>query len=158
MVCPHKDSANRCSRYGAYAAVNLSVDGVGRCMGWAGCAAYEQWKRDQDMLDTTKPEDVPVDAATARKQRPVYSGVLKYFPKALMEVAHCSWLGNEQHNPGSALHWDRSKSGDELDALVRHLMEADSVDTDGVLHAAKVAWRALAYLEKLLEQQTEEQA
>lgn len=89
--------------------------------------------------------------ATERKERPVYSGVLRYFPLALLEVAHCSWKGNEQHNPGAELHWDRSKSTDEADALVRHLMDAGTFDTDGVRHSAKVAWRALALLEKELE-------
>jgi hypothetical protein len=86
-----------------------------------------------------------------RKERPVYSGVLRYFPLALMEVARTSYLGNEQHNPGQPLHWDRSKSTDEADALVRHLLQAGEVDTDGVRHSAKVAWRALALLEKELE-------
>ena len=89
--------------------------------------------------------------AQDRKQRPVYSGVLNYFPKALMEIAHVSFIGNEQHNPGSKLHWDRAKSGDELDALSRHLLEAGTIDTDGVRHSAKVCWRALANLEKELE-------
>ena len=45
------------------------------------------------------------------------------------------------------------KDGDELDALMRHLMEADGVDTDGVDHLCKVAWRSLAALEKRLEKQ-----
>jgi hypothetical protein len=89
--------------------------------------------------------------ATARKQRPVYSGVLRYFPKALMEVAHTSWVGNEQHNPGEPLHWAKEKSTDEADALVRHLMQAGEIDTDGIRHSAKVAWRALALLERELE-------
>lgn len=86
-----------------------------------------------------------------RKQRPVFSGVLKYFPKALMEVAYCSWIGNEQHNPGEPLHWDRSKSGDEPDALMRHLLQAGELDTDGLRHSTKVAWRALAHLQKEIE-------
>jgi len=89
--------------------------------------------------------------ADERKQRPVYSGVLQYFPDALMEVAYCSWAGNERHNPGAPLHWDRAKSTDEADALVRHLLQAGTVDTDGVRHSAKVAWRALALLQKELE-------
>lgn len=87
----------------------------------------------------------------ARKQRPVFSGVLQYFPDALLEVAYCSWVGNEQHNPGEPLHWNRAKSTDEADALVRHAMEAGTVDSDGVLHAAKAAWRALALLQKEIE-------
>lgn len=89
--------------------------------------------------------------AKERKERPVYSGVLRYFPDALLEVARCSYLGNEQHHPGQPLHWDRSKSTDEADALVRHLMDAGTLDTDGVRHTAKVAWRALALLQKELE-------
>ena len=58
---------------------------------------------------------------------------------------------NDQHNPGIPLHWDRSKSGDELDALTRHLMDAGSMDSDGTRHSAKVAWRALANLQKEIE-------
>ena len=95
---------------------------------------------------------LPKDAQE-RKHVPIFSGVLRYFPNALAAVAACSRAGNEQHNPGSILHWDRSKSGDELDALTRHLMEAGTVDSDGILHDTKVAWRALANLEKLLEAQ-----
>jgi hypothetical protein len=86
-----------------------------------------------------------------RKQIPVYSGVLKYFPDAIKEVAKCSYAGNEQHNPGTPLHWDRSKSGDELDALMRHLIDAGTIDTDGIRHSAKVAWRALANLQREIE-------
>lgn len=86
-----------------------------------------------------------------RKKIPVYSGVLKYFPDAIKEVAKCSYAGNEQHNPGTPLHWDRDKSGDELDALMRHLIDAGTIDTDGIRHSAKVAWRALANLQKEIE-------
>lgn len=89
--------------------------------------------------------------AQQRKQRPVFSGVLRYFPDALLEVAHCSWVGNEQHNPGEPLHWAKEKSTDEADALMRHLMEAGTYDTDGIRHTAKVAWRALALLQRELE-------
>lgn len=93
---------------------------------------------------------LPIDAAE-RKALPLFSGVLAYFPAALAEVARLSAKGNDQHNPGAALHWDRAKSGDEADALVRHLLEHGTIDTDGVRHSAKVAWRALALLQKELE-------
>lgn len=93
-----------------------------------------------------------MNEAQRRKNAPVFSGVLRYFPKALWAVAELSRIGNEQHNPGKPLHWDRSKSGDELDALTRHLIQAGTLDTDGVRHSVKVAWRALASLEKELEQ------
>ena len=87
-----------------------------------------------------------------RKQIPIYTGLIKYFPKALAEVARVSYIGNQQHHPDKPLHWDRSKSTDELDALTRHLFQAGETDTDGMRHSAKVAWRALANLEKELEQ------
>lgn len=93
---------------------------------------------------------LPTDAQ-ARKRTPIYSGFLKYFPRACAEVARVSLMGNEQHNPGQPLHWDRSKSGDELDAATRHLMEAGTFDKDGVRHSAKFAWRSMANLEKELE-------
>ena len=93
---------------------------------------------------------LPTDPA-ARKAMPVFSGVLNYFPKAIAAISVCSKAGNDQHNPGKPLHWDRSKSGDELDALSRHLLEVGLYDTDGILNDVKLAWRALAHLEKLLE-------
>lgn len=93
---------------------------------------------------------LPVDPKE-RKDVPIYSGVIKYFPDALAAVAELSRKGNDQHNPGKPLHWDRSKSGDELDALLRHVVEAGTLDADGVRHSAKVAWRALANLQKEIE-------
>ena len=91
------------------------------------------------------------DYAQERKATPVFSGVLNYFPDAIRAVAKCSKVGNDQHNPNKPLHWDRSKSGDELDALTRHLLEAGTIDTDGIRHSTKVAWRALANLQKEIE-------
>ena len=90
--------------------------------------------------------------ANARKNTPIFSGCLRYFPRALAAVAALSQIGNEQHNPGTELHWDRTKSADEWDSLARHLLEVGTYDTDGVRHSAKVCWRALAGLEKELEQ------
>lgn len=99
-----------------------------------------------------KEYDMPEKTvAQQRKETPIFSGVLMYFPKAIAEVAKASLAGNKQHMPGQPLHWDRSKSSDELDALTRHLMDVGKIDSDGVRHSAKVAWRALANLEKELE-------
>ena len=89
--------------------------------------------------------------AKERKTHPIYMGVLKYFPDAIAEVAHVSYVGNEQHHPGAPLHWDKSKSTDEGDALLRHLLEAGTRDTDGLRHSAKVAWRALAMLQREID-------
>ena len=98
---------------------------------------------------------LPTDAKE-RKNLPIGTGVLDYFPKALAEVARVSKVGNDQHNgPNSPIHWDRSKSTDESDAMIRHFLERDKKDSDGTYHAAKCAWRALAFLEKLLENEVE---
>ena len=86
-----------------------------------------------------------------RKERPIASGVLDYFPDALAAVAYCSHIGNEQHNPGETLHWDRDKSKDHADCMIRHYMDRGTVDNDGVLHSAKMAWRALALLQVEIE-------
>ena len=94
----------------------------------------------------------PTDKAADRKATPVFSGVLKYFPNALKEVAKCSKAGNDQHHPDKPLHWDMDKSKDEYDALTRHLIDhtINPIDDDGMLHLTKVAWRALAGLERYL--------
>ena len=82
---------------------------------------------------------LPTDADD-RKAIPVYTGFVKYFPRAMAAVARVSLQGGMQHGQApEALYWDRTKSGDELDALVRHLIDGDW---------AQVAWRAMANLEK----------
>ncbi len=88
----------------------------------------------------------------ARKAIPLASGCIDYFPDALAAVAELSHAGNEKHNPGQPLHWARGKSTDEADCLLRHFVERGTVDTDGIRHSAKVAWRALALLQKELEE------
>lgn len=98
---------------------------------------------------------LPKDAK-ARKQVPIFSGVLKYFPDALAEVAKVSQTGNDQHNPGQPLHWAREKSTDQLDACVRHLVDLACIDdgpqtkeseAEALTVLAQVAWRALAELQ-----------
>mgnify|MGYP000565292320 CR=1 FL=1 len=89
-----------------------------------------------------------------RKQYPIYSGFVKYFPDAMKEVSNLSFVANEQHNPGTEMHWDKSKSTDELDALMRHLADHSNgieFDDDGIRHLTKVAWRAMAMLQRELE-------
>lgn len=93
---------------------------------------------------------LPVDSKE-RKALPICTGVLDYFPLALVEVAKCSKAGNDQHNPGQPLHWAKEKSTDHADCIIRHLMDRGTVDGDGVRHSAKVAWRALALLQTEME-------
>lgn len=96
-----------------------------------------------------------------RKKIPLYSGLVKYFPDALVAVSALSQKGNDQHNPGQALHWSREKSSDHEDTLMRHLLDSSEVDVDGIPHCVKVAWRALAiaqiYLEKAKNEESEVQ-
>ena len=89
--------------------------------------------------------------ASERKATPVFSGVLRYFPDALAEVAQISKAGNDQHNPGQPLHWAKGKSTDHADCIARHLLGAGTLDADGKRHTAKMAWRALALLQMELE-------
>jgi len=96
------------------------------------------------------PELFPADPA-GRKAIPIASGVLDYFPAALVEIARVSKAGNDQHNPGEPLHWARGKSMDQDDTIIRHFMERGTLDTDGLRHSAKMAWRALALLQLEME-------
>ena len=97
------------------------------------------------------PEKGGLSAAEERKQMPVASGVMDYFPDAIRAIAHCSWVGNEQHNSGEPLHWSREKSADHSDCLMRHFMERGTTDSDGVRHSTKAAWRSLALLQLEIE-------
>lgn len=99
----------------------------------------------------TKPMQLSTDA-DERKQTPISTGVLDYFPLAIAAVAVCSKAGNDQHHPGTPLVWDKTKSTDHADCIGRHLIDRNSYDTDGLLHSAKLAWRALALLQLQLEQ------
>ena len=93
---------------------------------------------------------LPTDA-NARKNVPLFRGLLKYFPDALCAVAELSRIGNEQHNPGQPMHWARGKSTDQEDCILRHMLDIGTMDTDGVRHSTKVAWRALALLQLEIE-------
>ena len=91
-------------------------------------------------------------SSAERKEYPVTTGCFDYFRDALFAVAHVSYCGNRKHNPGQDLHWARNKSADEEDAMGRHLLERDETDplTEETV-AAQLAWRSLAYLQKVLE-------
>jgi hypothetical protein len=105
----------------------------------------------EPMRAATLPSD-----AKERKSYPIASGVLDYFPDAIAAIAHVSWVGNEQHNPGEPLHWARGKSMDQDDTLIRHFMERGKLDTDGLRHTAKMAWRALALLQLEIEAESKQ--
>ena len=99
---------------------------------------------ENNITNLPKKGKLPQEAAK-RKAIPIYTGFIKYFPLAIAEVAKISLQGGLQHGQtAQTLHWDRSKSGDELDAMMRHV-----IDEDG----AQVAWRAMANLQKQREEE-----
>jgi len=106
----------------------MTDEGLNILKEWAGEATEE------------KTAPLPTDAAE-RKTYPIYSGFINYFPNAIAAVSHLSYKGSKQHHPDQPTHWDMSKSGDELDALMRHMIDGDW---------EQVAWRAMANLERKL--------
>ena len=110
-----------------------------------------------------KTADLPnrfIDRLTSeqRKQFPMATGLLDYFPDALAAVSHVSWNGNEKHNPGQPLHHARGKSMDHPDCVVRHMStraEKDPAYRDDVCaevyHLAQESWRSLALLQEAME-------
>jgi hypothetical protein len=115
---------------------------------WDYCVGCNQELRERLEMLMSLPTD-----AKMRKHVPLWRGLFLYFPDAIAAVANLSWVANEQHNPGEPLHWAREKSTDHEDCLLRHLLELGTIDTDGVRHAAKVAWRALAILQLEIEKE-----
>jgi hypothetical protein len=114
---------------------------------------------------------LPTDSA-ARKEIPLFSGCIAYFPAALAGVAAHSKFGNDKHNPGEELHHARGKSSDHADCVARHLVDihdllaaykrAESPDATSVVdldalareilaEANAFAWRALAFTQDLHE-------
>ncbi len=100
-----------------------------------------------------KPHGIFPSGYAERKAIPIFTGVLDYFPAALIEVAKVSHAGNEQHNPGQPLHHARGKSMNQLDTALRHAMDSRyaDLDSDGQYHLAKAIWRLSAELQILLE-------
>ena len=112
---------------------------------------YDKCRSDWALV-TNVPDKVGFDSQDLSPPRPpIVSGFLAYFPDAVMEVAKVSAAGNRQHGTTG---WDKSVSPDELNALGSHLIahtQGSLRDSDGTLHLAKVAWRAMAALQRLLE-------
>ena len=112
-------------------------------------------KRGHELDAPATPASQPIlstDSAE-RKNTPIFSGVLMYFPLAIAAVARHSKRGNDQHNSGQPLHWAREKSQDHRDCAARHLIDVDHRDagTGEYTEACALAWRALAILQLLEE-------
>lgn len=111
-----------------------------------GCALRPRVDRRSD-AKPERPMMLPADSAS-RKEIPIVTGVLDYFPLAIAAVARLSKKGNDKHNPGQPLHWSRDKSTDHADCIGKHLVDRGAIDPDsGMSHTVNIAWRALALLE-----------
>lgn len=97
--------------------------------------------RRQRLIETTSAE---------RKQYPLATGLLDYFPDALAEVAQLSYQATQQHHPDKPMHHDRDKSNDHADCIIRHLQGRGGFDGK-TRESAALAWRALALLQEELE-------
>lgn len=104
---------------------------------------------------------LPTDS-DARKEVPLLSGFLRYFPAAIAGAARHSKRGNDRHNPGQPLHHSRGKSGDHGDCVLRHLTDlgdliaayerGDEVEPSAILEEANALfWRAGALSQELHE-------
>ena len=105
------------------------------------------------------PNGIPAGTPGAKLdagKSPVTQGCLQYFPRALLEVAKVSLKGAEKY---SWRGWEHVPDGETRynNALGRHIL-AEAIegprDTDtNELHAAQIAWNALARLELILREQ-----
>lgn len=105
---------------------------------------------------------LPTDSVE-RKNYPIFSGCLRYFPAALSGIAKISKIGNDKHNPGEEMHHARNKSSDHGDCILRHLIDTQdlmsailkdnsNVTSQDILNeVSQMAWRALAFSQELHE-------
>lgn len=110
--------------------------------GCSGCqAAVRKYER---LMSSEDQMILPADSAS-RKEIPITTGVLDYFPLAIAGIARISKKGNDKHNPGQPLHWSRNLSQDHADCIPRHLIDRTALDPDTKEpHYLSMAWRALA--------------
>jgi len=77
------------------------------------------------------------------------SAIFTLFPKACVALAKHIKAGADKWC-GGQLRWDRTKSPEELESLLRHVFE--QVQNPTCVETAKaIAWRAMANLEKTIE-------
>jgi len=106
----------------------------------------------------------------ARKDFPLFTVLAAYFPDAIEALVALCVQGNMQHKVDAAavnpfklsedtITWDRSKSTDQLNTMLRHAWDhnrakrgtGSMVDSDGILHIVKAFWRAGAEAQLTIE-------
>lgn len=99
---------------------------------------------------TSKEPGSKLDAGKS----PVYQGLLDYFPRACKAVADVSARGAAKY---AWKGWETVPDGQNRyrNALGRHIVDEaiqGDYDPDGFLHAAQIAWNAMAALELKLKE------
>ena len=89
-----------------------------------------------------------------RKAVPL-AALFDYFPDGLIAVAQIIASGQTQHGTPT---WNRAKSNDHRNTLLRHFLQAGTKEADGSRHSAKVVWRGLAALQLEIEAERAEAA
>lgn len=106
----------------------------------------------------------------ARKDFPLLTVLVAYFPDAVEALVALCVQGNIQHKvddsavnpfklPEDTITWDRSKSTDNGNTAMRHLWDHNRakrgvgsvIDNDKVLHIVKAFWRAGAEAQLTIE-------
>lgn len=105
-----------------------------------------------DYVHTDPTVSLPHDDKL-RSEFPLADGLLDYFPNALAEIARHSKMAGDKHHPGEPLHWERGKSTDHRNKIIKHCIDAGKKDSEGNRHSTALAWRALALLQEELERE-----
>ncbi len=116
----------------------------------------EKWMDKWNKLKSSSDKSILPKDSAERKTYPIFTGALQYFPRAIASVANQSYKGNQKHHPDKPLHWDKPKSNDHSDCLIRHLVDSFDPTCDKKEELTAVAWRALALLETYLEKNDEQ--
>lgn len=115
----------------------------------------------EDQINSLVPKEASPDGKSANQpgvkldagKIPVFRGLIEYFPHACMAVAEVSQAGANKYTWKGWIDVPNGKVR-YTDALVRHLIKESTegeIDPDfGLLHAAHLAWSALARLELIL--------
>lgn len=107
-------------------------------------AVHHKGERDPFGLNAHEP-GAKLDAGKNR-----VALVMRGFSRALTEVGRVGTYGADKYTPNG---WQKVGEGIERydDSMMRHWLEGRTVDKEtGLLHAAQVAWNALAVLELML--------
>ena len=112
----------------------------------------------EDPYEEEDDDDEEIIGIKYDEGKPKVGMVLKYFGNAIEEMAKCGTYGTEKYGNGKFWdhNWNCVENGVERysDAMLRHYLKEDTEGEDPdteLLHAAHVAWNALARLQLMLE-------